>query len=365
MSIILFIIILLVLVLVHEFGHFISAKRFDIRVDEFGFGFPPRAMKLFKRGETLFTLNWLPIGGFVKIFGENPNEESIKGPHAKRSFVNKPKWQQAIVLFAGVFANFLLAWILFSIVFMVGSPLATDSIPSGVKAKMKESSVVLGVLPNSPAEKAGVKIGDVVLSLESPYDKIENPSLEDFMAFSNKPNESITISYLRKNKPQSVDIIPEYNKEINRAIMGISPGTLISGRFGPLESIKYGLETTLISSRDTIVAFGKLFQRGEEAQAVRESVVGPVGLVRVTGFVSEIGFGYLLSFVALISVSLAIINLVPFPALDGGRLLFLLIEKIKGSRLNPKIANYANTAGFVLLLLLMAVVTYHDIVRLL
>src|SRR3990167_10677015 len=118
MNILIFLVILLVLVLVHEFGHFWTAKKFGIRVDEFGFGFPPKIFGI-KKGETEYSLNALPIGGFVKIFGENPNEENTNGPDASRSFVNKPKWQQAIVLFAGVFANFLLAWVLFSITFFM------------------------------------------------------------------------------------------------------------------------------------------------------------------------------------------------------------------------------------------------------
>ena len=121
MNIIIFVIILLVLVLVHEFGHFFTAKKFGIRVDEFGFGFPPKLFS-FKKGETEYSLNLLPIGGFVKIFGENPDEENTNGPDASRSFINKAKWKQAVVLFAGVFANFLLAWFLFSFGFMSGLP---------------------------------------------------------------------------------------------------------------------------------------------------------------------------------------------------------------------------------------------------
>src|ERR1035437_1398857 len=125
MNIIIFLVILLVLVLVHEAGHFFTAKGFGIRVDEFGFGFPPKLFGI-KKGETEYTFNALPFGGFVKIFGENPDDENTTGPDASRSFVNRPKWQQTIVLFAGIFANFLLAWFLFSIVFLMGSPLATD-----------------------------------------------------------------------------------------------------------------------------------------------------------------------------------------------------------------------------------------------
>ena len=128
MNILIFLIILLVLVLVHEFGHFFTAKRFGIRVDEFGFGFPPKLFGI-KKGETEYTFNLLPLGGFVKIFGENPNEENTNGPDADRSFINKPKWKQAVVLFAGVLMNFLLAWVLFSFGFMSGLP---TSVGSGV-----------------------------------------------------------------------------------------------------------------------------------------------------------------------------------------------------------------------------------------
>jgi len=130
MSIVIFIIILLVLVLVHEFGHFFTAKGFGIRVNEFGFGFPP---KLFSKkiGETEYSINALPFGGFVKIFGENPDEDNMVGFDAKRSLVNKPKWQQALVLFAGIFSNFLLAWLLFSIGFMSGMPTSVGSEPAG------------------------------------------------------------------------------------------------------------------------------------------------------------------------------------------------------------------------------------------
>ncbi len=116
----------MVLVLVHEFGHFFTAKRFGIRVDEFGFGFPPKLFGI-KKGETEYTLNLLPLGGFVRIFGESPDEENINGPDASRSFVNKAKWKQALVLFAGIFANFLLAWLLFSFCFMSGLPTSIDS----------------------------------------------------------------------------------------------------------------------------------------------------------------------------------------------------------------------------------------------
>src|SRR3989338_9433502 len=152
MSILIFVVILLVLVLVNEFGHFFTAKKFGIRVDEFGFGFPPKIFGI-KKGETEYSLNALPIGGFVKIFGENPDDENTNGPDRDRSFVHKPKWKQAVVLFAGVFMNLLLAWILFSIGFMSGLPTSMGSEVKGYPLK-DVNLVIVSVMTDSPADKA-------------------------------------------------------------------------------------------------------------------------------------------------------------------------------------------------------------------
>ena len=357
--------VILIIVLAHEAGHFFTAKGFGIRVDEFGFGFPPKIASI-KKGETEYSLNALPFGGFVKIYGEEPDEENTNGINAARSLVNKPKWQQALVMFAGVFANFLLACLLFSFTFLMGSPLATDSIPWSAKAKMTNSQLIVLAVDqkNSPAYQAGMKVGDIITSVETNKEKITDLTVEKLVSFSNKPGENILFSFIRNGKEESVNIVPEENTGLGRAFVGISPGVLVSGKFGFFESFKYGVETAGLSFRDTFRAFGKLFQGSQEAKQVRDSVIGPVGLVKITGIIFNIGIGYLLSFIAVISISLAAINLIPFPALDGGRLLFILIEKIKGSRINPKIANTINTVGFAILIILMLVISYHDVVNL-
>jgi regulator of sigma E protease len=367
MNILIFFVILLVLVIVHEFGHFITAKKFGIRVDEFGFGFPPRAMKLFRKGETLFTLNWLPFGGFVKIFGENPDDENTKGPDAARSFVNKPKWQQAIVLFAGIFANFLLAWLLFSVGFMSGLPTSVGSELKGHKLE-NVNLVVVSVSPKSPAESAGLKSGDKIISVKSSFDVLNEINPETVKAFivSHK-NIDIQMSYVRGKDTTVHDIklTSEIKTPGSDPMIGIAMDQIGTLKLPIVPAMIEGMKLDWSVTKSTVVGLYKLVADGLRGKGDISSITGPVGIVGIVGDAYQFGFVYLLSFAALISVNLAIINLIPFPALDGGRLLFLLIEKIKGSRINPKFANMANTVGFAILILLMLFVTYHDIVKLL
>ena len=366
MNIIIFIIILLVLVVVHEFGHFFFAKKFGIRVDEFGFGFPP---KLFgkKYGETEYTFNLLPIGGFVKIFGEDPNEENTNGLDRERSLVNKAKWKQAIVLLAGVFANFILAWVLFSVGFMSGFP---TSVNGKADYKLQDVNlVVISVSKNSPAEKAGLKSGDKIVLIKSGEDLITKSSPEDAKSFIVSHGlKEIEIGYFR-GKIQDVSEInetkltPVINAE-NKPAIGIAMDQIGVAKLAILPALFEGMKLTLSVTKDTIVGLYTLIIDGIRGQGSFTSITGPVGMVGIVGDAYQFGFVYLLSFTALISVNLAIINLLPFPALDGGRLFFLLIEKIKGSRINTKVANTANMIGFGILILLMLVVTYHDVVKL-
>ncbi len=361
MNILIFIIILLVLVLVHEFGHFFTAKRFGIRVDEFGFGFPPKLFGI-KKGETEYSINLLPIGGFVKIFGEDPNEENTVGPDAARSFVNKPKYKQAIVLFAGVFANFLLAWLLFSIGFISGLPTSVGSEPKDYKME-NVHLVVLSVLPNSPALAAGLKTGDKIVYIKSGdavTDQISPETVKSFVALG----KQLDMAYLRGNDPtyNMIQVIP---KDTNGTYaIGISMDQIGTVKLPFFNAFWEGLKLDWSVTEGTVVGLYTLIVGGIMGKGSFANVTGPVGMVGIVGNAYQFGFVYLFSFAALISVNLAIINLIPFPALDGGRLFFLLIEKIKGSRMNPKFANTANMVGFAILIILMLLVTYHDVVKL-
>ena len=368
MNILIFVVILLVLVLVHEFGHFSTAKFFGIRVDEFGFGFPPKLFSV-KRGETEYSINLLPIGGFVKIFGENPDEENTSGPDSSRSFVNKPKYKQAIVLFAGVFANFLLAWILFSIGFISGLPTSVGSEPEGYEVS-NAHLVVVSVLADSPAEKGGLKSGDKIISIQNRNDFIKeiNPDVLKSFIISHGEKE-IEIAYVRGSNSDSniahiAKITPTKSSLDENPTIGIAMDEIGTLKLPFLRAFWEGLKLDWSMTKGTVIGLYTLIKEGIMGKGSFSSVTGPVGMVGIVGDAYQFGFVYLLSFAGLISVNLAIINLLPFPALDGGRLFFLLIEKIKGSRINQKFANGANMVGFVILIILMLFVTYHDIIKL-
>lgn len=363
MNILIFVIILLILVLVHEFGHFFSAKKFGIRVDEFGFGFPPKLFGI-KKGETEYSFNLLPIGGFVKIFGEDPNEENTSGPDSSRSFVNKPKYKQAIVLFAGILANFLLAWILFSFSFMSGLPSSIGSEPKGYSV-IDPHLVIVSVLANSPAETSGLKTGDKITSVRSGNDILEVINPETFKSFVVlHPEKKIELEYLRgKNETAFASVTP-LKTDNNVPSIGIAMDQIGIIKLPILRAFWEGLKLDWSVAEGTVIGLYTLVKEGLMGRGDLSAVTGPVGMVGIVGNAYQFGFVYLLSFAALISVNLAIINLIPFPALDGGRLLFLLIEKIKGSRINPQFANTANMIGFAILIIFMLFITYHDVIKL-
>lgn len=365
-SIITFIIILAILVIVHEFGHFIIAKKSGIRVDEFGFGFPPRALKLFKRGETLFTLNWLPFGGFVKIFGENPSDIENNGSNKGRSFVDKSKWTQAAVLVAGPFFNLLFAWIILSFMFIFGAPTVYNETQS--KYIQDPYVAVVEISKDSPAQTAGVLVGDKIMYLKYQNNTYQIKNSEEISnIFVGRGTESFILGFERKGELLERDVIPAYGlyEGQNSPALGVALDTVGKLKLPIHKAVWTGLERTWELSTATVEFLFDLVRglfTGDKSNL--ESVTGPVGIVPVVGDALQIGFSFLVIVTALISINLAVINLLPFPALDGGRLLFILIESIKGSPLNPKMTQWANTAGFLVLIALMLVVTVRDVAHL-
>ena len=364
MSIILFLVILVALIVVHEFGHFLTAKAGGIRVDEFGIGFPPRLFGV-RKGETMYSVNALPLGGFVKIFGEDPDTASISGPGSTRSFVNKPKTLQAAVLVAGVAGNILLAWVLLTLGFVVGMPTSVDSMNNRPLENIR--LVASGVLPGSPAETVGIERGDTIVRLAAGTDTIEPRAPKDVFPFVAAHEGPIMVEVMRSKKIESLTV---YAK---KGVIAAEPETpaigIALGEIGDLRLPFYlapieGAKATAHLLTATAVGLYQFVGSALVGAGDLSQVTGPVGIVGLVGDASALGFMYLLSFTALISINLAIINLLPFPSLDGGRLLFVIIEAIKGSAIRPAVANTLNTVGFVFLILLMIFVTYHDIVKL-
>lgn len=358
MSIIIFLIILSALVFVHELGHFLFAKKNGIRVDEFAIGFPPRLFS-WKRGETRYSVNLLPLGGYVKIFGENPDEESLNGPDSGRSFVNKSKLVQASVLVAGILFNILFAWILFTGSFMAG---VVNIDPEGVgEGKL----YVTNVLPESPAAKADMKAGDEIVALSNSKGTLQDISADKVREFVNNSNgEEVAVSIKRGD--EFIDVRPTPTNKINenQYVIGIQMAEVVEVKLPIHKAIWEGAKVTALVVKETAVGIVQFLWNIVTFNANFKDVAGPVGIAGLVGEASKFGIGYLLSFAALISINLAIINLIPFPALDGGRLLFVAIEAVIKRPINPKIANTLNMIGFVLLLLLMLLVTVSDVRKL-
>lgn len=365
MSILIFIVILVVLIIAHEFGHFIVAKATGMRVDEFGLGFPPRvAAWKPKKSDTTYSFNWIPFGGFVKIFGEDAREaEGAKG--SERSFSKKPKLAQAAVMVAGVAFNILFAWVLISIGFMSGLPTPVGTAPTG--AVVENARLVLtGVSENSPAASAGLMAGDTIVALVTNEAALQEEITPELISAFIKEhnNEQIAVLYKRWEENNTAFVTPADGILEGRPAIGITMDMIGTLKLSFLQAWREGAKTTAYLTGATAQGFWHLIVGAFTGVGGGLSdVTGPVGIVGLVGTAAEFGFVYLLGFTAFISINLAIINLIPFPALDGGRLFFLLIETIKRSPIKPAIANAANTVGFVLLLILMAVVTYNDIAK--
>ena len=362
LSIVLFFIVLFILILAHEFGHFIVAKRSGIRVDEFGIGFPPKLFGI-KKGETEYTFNLLPFGGFVKVFGEDPTEESLEGEDKERSFSNQPLHIQGAVIVAGVFFNLLLAWLLFSVGFMSGLPMSVGAAPAGAVVE-DVRVIVTGVEPGSPAEEIELGLGDSIVSLsykEESVDEVTILSLQSFIQAHD--GDEVTLHIKRGEELIPTQIIPEQGIIPDGAAIGIAMETVGVVKLPVHRALWEGGKHTAFLTGAITVAIVNLIADAFTGSADLSGIAGPIGIVGLVGDAADFGFVYLLSFVAIISVNLAIINMIPFPGLDGGRFLFLLIEAVKGSPVSPAFANKAHMAGFLLLIGLLLLVSYNDLVR--
>lgn len=367
LTILIFVIILGLLVFVHELGHFLTAKRNGIRVDEFGFGFPPRLFGFVKdeasgkyrivwgskdmpSGRTVYSLNWIPLGGFVKIAGEDGHDTSDP-----ESFAGKPAWIRIKVLAAGVFMNFLFAWFLISIVFMMGLPQPIEQSEHGKYPNAKIQ--ILDVTKGSPAEAMGLKMGDEIIAINGK----EMTALDQVSGeISTHKGEIITVNIDRFGEKLTLSGTPRTESPANQGALGISFSETAVVSYPWYEAIYRGATTTYSITVAIFEAFGKMIASLFGSEKTPLDVTGPVGIVYLTKQMSDLGLPYLLQFAALLSINLGIINILPIPALDGGRILFILIEKLKGSPVSHRVESMIHQVGFILLLLLMLLVTVRD-----
>ena len=356
MSALLVVAILVVLIVGHELGHFVAAKLSRVKVEEFGVGYPPRLFRFGKIGDTEYTLNWLPFGGFVRLFGEDGNT------HAPRSFSGASYTRQALILCAGVCANFLLGWFLFTGAFMLGMPTAVSEDTPGARL------LVSSVIPNSPAAELGLKEGDEIVSVISDKGRgAENLSPSTVSLFiAEHGGENLTITYIRDGDNFEVTITPVHSviaEESGRPALGIAitPVANIQKTFA--EAFIDGGIFAVTSLKTVSVGLYTILTDSFEGEARLENLVGPVGLVGIVDDAAGHGFGHILGLAGFISINLVIINLLPLPALDGGRLVFVAFEAATRRRVPSIISGLLNMLGFFLIILLMLAVTYNDIVR--
>jgi regulator of sigma E protease len=340
-TILAFLIVLAVLIIAHELGHFTTAKAFGVRVDEFGVGFPPRLLSI-KRGETRYSLNAIPLGGFTKMAGE-------EDPKVPRSLASKGIGTRLLVLSAGSLMNALLPLLLFSIAFMVPHSLVTGQV------------LVKEVAPSSPAARAGIEAGDVILSVnESPVHNIGD--LHRHIQLNLGKETTIAISH-KDSTTEQVQLIPRWKPPEGEGATGIvvsmSNPTIVSQHYPFWEAIPLGVKEcveTFVLFKNAILS---LFIGTESLQ-----IGGPVAIAQITGEVAKAGISPLLEFAAFLSINLALINIFPLPALDGGRIVFVLLEWVRrGKRISPKTEGLIHSIGFVLLMAAILAITYQDIIR--
>ncbi len=355
LTIITFIAILAALVLIHELGHFIAAKKNGVMVEEFGFGFPPRLFG-FKRGETLYSINLLPIGGFVKVYGEEYHEEQkqeIDPALRDRAFVNKKPWQKASIVVAGIVGNFLLAWVLISYLFTQGVPSPTNKV------------IVEKVSPGSPAAQAGIRENSSIEYLTVGGTRYETKNSEDLIALSKKfAGKEVVFHTVAGGAARDITIVPRVNPPKGQGPLGVTITSYEIKKFPWYSAPFFGLVESFKITQKIVVELTRTAVRFFSFQKTQVDVAGPIGIAQFTGQAIKFGSNAVLELMALLSLNLAVINILPFPALDGGRLAFIVYEWVTRRRVNTRVEQYANLSGMIVLLSLAALITVHDIMKL-
>jgi len=354
LSLIVFLVTLWILILAHELGHFLMAKKAGIKVEEFGLGYPPRLWGK-KFGETLYSINLLPLGGFVKLYGEELQERKKNRLNLGKAFWAKSKKARVAVIVAGVLANFLLAVLAFSIVYSI----------MGIPTKTKKV-MIIGVTPASPAQKAGLHEEDLVLSVDSQ----EVKGIDHFIRLiDQKKNQPIWLKVARGEKEMNFSLVPRAEPPENEGPLGVVISDVQMKHYpvwqmpfrGAIEGFKEAFVWTGLVLGSLKKMIFDLVGKGE----IPKDIAGPIGIFQIAGGVAQSGFLAILQFIGILSVNLAVINFLPFPALDGGRLMFIVYEVLTKKKPKPEFEHWINAVGMSLLLLLILVISINDVRRIL
>lgn len=353
--------ILVFLIVVHELGHFVAAKIFKVKVEEFGVGYPPRGFTFGKWGGTEYTINWLPFGGFVRLLGEHGET------HQHGSFASAPKYAQAVILVAGVTMNALTAWFLFAGALHEGIPRV---IPEGKAIDNQVQLFVNTVVDGSPAAVAGLKAGDEIIHIEDASTKapveLRPSKIVEFV--SDRGGKQLSITYARAGVSESVIVTPAHavvSQDAGRPAIGLGMALVTDAKLPWHMALIEAGPSTYQALLDTVNGLWTLIRDAAAGAPNLQNIVGPVGLVDFVNNASRHGVGHVLALAAFISINLAVINLVPIPALDGGRLFLLGIETVIRRPPNKFGVQVLNFFGVALIVALMVSVTYNDIARLL
>lgn len=360
LTIVIFVTVLVVLVVIHELGHFFAAKKSGVRVDEFGFGFPPRLFGK-KFGETTYTVNLLPLGGFVKIKGIAGEDESeMKDPD---SFAALGFPKKIAILFAGIGMNFILAILLFALAYSIGvqaDPATTDT---GAIVS-NEQIVAAAVEEGKPAQRVGLQAGDVITAVNG----TSLTTVDEFRGLiESQQGTEVTLEIDRNGEQLSLPVTPEKFESEGETIVGIGVGLseVATVRYPWYQSFWIGIKKTATLTMAIFGFLGTMIANlFTSAPVDTESVSGPVGLAVVIKSAADSGIAQLILISAFLSVNLAVFNLLPIPMLDGGRIMFTIIERVRKKPLPASAEALIHNIGFLLLLGMIIIVTFRDIIRL-
>lgn len=369
-TVLLFLLVLSVLVIAHESGHYFAARLCGVKAEEFGFGFPPRLIGFVRENgkwkrvsskseqtypTTIWSINWLPLGGFVRMKGEEGH------PGDKDAFASKSIIARIFILSAGVLMNWLVASLIFGVGFLVGVPTDLEGVPPSARIQDQRTEIIQ-IVSGSAAADAGLVTGDRILTINDQPVVDAQGALTQFQQVS-ASSQPFPLKVAHDGVERTVQITPKYLPELKRPAVGVSLSTVGKVSFPWYQAFPQGVTLTFQYTKLILSAFGGLVKSLFVDRHVPADVSGPVGIAVMTGKVAALGWWPLLQFAAMLSINLAVVNFLPIPALDGGRVLFVLIETFRRKRIRPEWEASIHRVGFVLLLTLVVLVTLHDVLR--